>query len=83
MDTTITSAPIGSLRQRMLQDMKLRGLGAHTQHATCDPSPRFWAALPIRPAQKTSDVSNSISIAVPSVRQPSMPQYQLCASSSP
>lgn len=31
MDTTITFAPIGSLRQRMLQDMKLRGLGAHTQ----------------------------------------------------
>lgn len=31
MDTTITSAPIGSLRERMLQDMKLRGLGAHTQ----------------------------------------------------
>ena len=31
MDTTITSAPIGLLRQRMLQDMKLRGLGAHTQ----------------------------------------------------
>ncbi|WP_395398176.1 phage integrase N-terminal SAM-like domain-containing protein [Novosphingobium sp. BL-8A] len=31
MDIMITSAPIGSLRQRMLQDMKLRGLGAHTQ----------------------------------------------------
>ncbi|MGQ3230691.1 MAG: phage integrase N-terminal SAM-like domain-containing protein, partial [Blastomonas fulva] len=31
MDTTITSAPIGSLRERMLQEMKLRGLGAHTQ----------------------------------------------------
>lgn len=27
----ITAAPIGSLRQRMLQDMKLRGLGANTQ----------------------------------------------------
>ena len=31
MDTTITSSPIGSLRERMLQDMKLRGLGTHTQ----------------------------------------------------
>lgn len=28
---TITAAPIDSLRQRMVQDMKIRGLGAHTQ----------------------------------------------------
>jgi site-specific recombinase XerD len=27
----MTSAPIGSLRQRMLEDMKLRGLGSHTR----------------------------------------------------
>jgi site-specific recombinase XerD len=27
----MTSAPIGSLRQRMVEDMKLRGLGSHTR----------------------------------------------------
>ena len=31
MDAVTTAAPNNSLRQRMLQDMKMRGFGEHTQ----------------------------------------------------
>jgi hypothetical protein len=31
MDTITTAAPTHSLRERMLQDMTMRGFGAHTQ----------------------------------------------------
>lgn len=74
MDTTITTASSGSLRQRMLQDVKIRGLGAHTQkdyiRHVRSLSP-FWAVLPIQPAQRTSGDFNLISIDALWGRRPS------------
>ena len=53
MDTMITCAPIGSLRERMLQYMKLRGLGAHTQQDYIR-HVRSFAAFLGRPPDKAS-----------------------------
>jgi len=86
METAITSAPIGLLRRRMLQDMKLRGLGPHTQQDYIRHVRSFAAFLGRPPDTASAEDLRRFQLdqhAVPSVRQPSMPQYQRCASSSP
>jgi len=45
MTTLQTDAPITPLRQRMQQDMVMRGLGSHTQHDYVRHVRRFAAFL--------------------------------------
>ncbi|WP_421838801.1 site-specific integrase [Novosphingobium sp.] len=45
MDAVTTAAPNASLRQRMLQDMQMRGLGEHTQKDYIRHVRRFAAFL--------------------------------------
>jgi hypothetical protein len=61
MATLSTDAPITPLRQRMQQDMLMRGLGPHTQQDYVRHVRRFAAflsALPTPRQPRTSDASS-------------------------
>jgi hypothetical protein len=59
---TPSTQAISPLRQRMLDDMRMRKLGPKTQAAyvlaRCDTSPAFWDARPTQPLQRICDGSN-------------------------
>ena len=53
----MSTEAISPLRQRMIEDMKARKLGAHTQRGhirSCRGSPRFSSGLLTRPQSRTS-----------------------------
>ena len=55
MDAVTTAAPNTSLRQRMLQDMKMRGFGEHTQKDYVRHVRRFAAFLGQPPDSATPE----------------------------
>ena len=55
MVTSSTDAPITPLRQRMQQDMLMRGLGVHTQHDYVRHVRRFVVFLGQSPDAATAD----------------------------
>lgn len=55
MVTSPTAAPVTPLRQRMQQDMLMRGLGVHTQHDYVHHVRRFAAFLGQSPDVATAD----------------------------
>jgi len=55
MDTLSTDAPITPLRQRMQQDMLMRGLGSHTQQDYVRHVRRFAAFLRRSPDTATPE----------------------------
>ncbi len=77
MTTYQANAPITPLRQRMQQDMVMRGPGAHTQldyvrHV------RNFAAFLGRPPE-TSGITNCISMRLAWVRRRSTARFLRCA----
>ena len=83
MSTLLTDAPITPLRQRMQQDMLMRGLGSHTQQDYIRHVRRFAAFLGRAPdTATTEDIRRfqSISMSTASARRRSTARSRPCAS---